>query len=334
MIILGAASLALVKIAFFPDGEADADPTVPTGELTEPTVVVGRSTVTNDLTLQGTVAADPAVAMKATAAGTVDDVYIQQGAAVSTGDLVYDIRVETPRDPVETTNPDGTITVTQPEPAVRFERVYAPTSGTLSALGVIHDQAVTVGEVTGQVAPPTFAVTGTIDAQQLYRIQNRPTEAQVSITGGPAGFTCTGLTITTPLAGEGEAPAADGTTGGATGGSGTSFRCQVPAEVTVFPGLAASVTLAGGKAENVLVVPTTAVEGSAQSGVVYRQADDGTTEEVPVTLGLTDGVNVEITGGVDEGAVLLQFVPGAAAGEDVPVEGNCIQNADGSVICS
>lgn len=96
MIILGAASLALVKIAFFPDSAADADPTVPTGELTEPTVVVARGTITNDLTLQGTVAADPAVPMKATAAGTVDDVYIQQGAAVATGDLVYDIRVETP----------------------------------------------------------------------------------------------------------------------------------------------------------------------------------------------------------------------------------------------
>ncbi|WP_159989088.1 efflux RND transporter periplasmic adaptor subunit [Rathayibacter sp. VKM Ac-2803] len=332
MIILGAASIALVKIAFFPDSSADADPTVPTGELTEPTVAVGRGTITNDLTLQGTVAADPAVPMKATAAGTVDDVYIAQGAVVATGDLVYDIRVETPRDPVETTNPDSTVTVTQPEPSVRFERVYAPTSGTLSALGVIHDQAVTVGEVTGQVAPPTFAVTGSIDAQQLYRIQDRPTEAQVAITGGPAGFTCTGLTITTPLAGEGEAPAGDGATGAT--GSGTSFRCQVPPEVTVFPGLAASVTLAGGKAENVLVVPTTAVEGSAQSGVVYRQADDGTTEEVPVTLGLTDGVNVEITGGIDEGALLLQFVPGAAAGEEVPLEGDCIANPDGSVICS
>ncbi|WP_085474851.1 efflux RND transporter periplasmic adaptor subunit [Rathayibacter oskolensis] len=334
MVILGAASIALVKIAFFPDASAEADPTVPTGELTEPTVVVGRGTITNDLTLQGTVAADPAVPMKATAAGTVDDVYLEQGAAVAAGDLVYDIRVETPRDPVETTNPDGTVSVTQPEPAVRFERVYAPAAGTLSALGVIHDQSVTVGEVTGQVAPPTFAVTGSIDAEQLYRIQDRPTEAQVAITGGPAGFTCTGLAITTPLAGEGEGGAAAGDATGGTGGSGTSFRCQVPADVTVFPGLAASVTLAGGRAENVLVVPTTAVEGTAESGVVFRQGDDGATEEVPVTLGLTDGTSVEITGGVDEGAVLLQFVPGAAAGDGEQLDGNCVQNADGSVFCS
>jgi hypothetical protein len=279
------------------------------------------------------------VPVKATAAGTVDDVYIEQGAPVASGDLIYDIRVETVPDPVETTNPDGTTTTTQPPTAVRFERVYASADGVLSALDVIHDQAVTVGQVTGQVAPPTYAVTGSIEAEQLYRIQNRPTDAQVTITGGPAAFTCTGLTITTPLAGESEGDTSAGAAGatgssGGSGGSGTSFRCQVPGEVTVFPGLAASVTLAGGKAENVLVVPTTAVEGTAQQGVVYRQADDGTSEEVPVTLGLTDGTNVEITGGVDEGAVLLQFVPGAVAGGDAAVEGNCVQNADGSVFCS
>ncbi|WP_208545080.1 efflux RND transporter periplasmic adaptor subunit [Rathayibacter sp. VKM Ac-2760] len=337
MVIIGAAAVALVKIAFFPDGSAEADPTVPTGELTEPTVVVGRGTVTNDLTLQGTVAADPAVPVKATAAGTVDDVYIEQGATVASGDLIYDIRVETVRDPVETTGADGQVTVTQPPPSVRFERVYAPAAGVLSALGVIHDQAVTVGEVTGQVAPPTYAVTGSIDAEQLYRIQNRPTEAQVAVTGGPAAFTCTGLSISTPLAGEGEASSGEtGGTGGTGtgGGSGTTFRCQVPGEVTVFPGLAATVTLAGGLAENVLVVPTTAVEGTAESGVVYRQAEDGSTEEVPVTLGLTDGVSIEVTGGVDEGATLLQFVPGAAAGDGEQLDGNCVSNPDGSVFCS
>ncbi|ROQ15736.1 hypothetical protein EDF54_0603 [Rathayibacter sp. PhB93] len=334
LVVIGAVAVALVKIAFFPDGSAEADPTVPTGELTEPTVVVGRGTVTNDLTLQGTVAADPAVPVKATAVGTVDDVYITQGATVASGDLIYDIRVETVRDPVETTGADGLVTVTQPPPSVRFERVYAPAAGVLSALGVIHDQAVAVGEVTGQVAPPTYAVTGSIDAEQLYRIQNRPTEAQIAVTGGPAAFTCTGLTITTPLAGEGETPAGETGGTGATGGSGTSFRCQVPGEVTVFPGLAATVTLAGGLAENVLVVPTTAVEGTAESGVVYRLAEDGSTEEVPVTLGLTDGISIEVTGGVDEGAEILQFVPGAAAGEGEQLEGNCMQNADGSVYCS
>lgn len=126
MVIIAAASSALVKIAFFPNGAAEADPTRPTGEITEPTVAVARGTVTNDLTLQGTVAADPAVPLKATAAGTVDDVSVQQGAAVASGDLIYDIRVETPRDPVETIGPDGAVTSTQQEPASAISRRSRP----------------------------------------------------------------------------------------------------------------------------------------------------------------------------------------------------------------
>jgi hypothetical protein len=35
--------------------------------------------------------------------------------------------------------------------------------------------------------------------------------------------------------------------------------------------------------------------------------------ETPVTLGLSDGITVEITGGVEEGDLVLQFVPGALA---------------------
>ncbi|NQX26441.1 efflux RND transporter periplasmic adaptor subunit [Microbacteriaceae bacterium VKM Ac-2854] len=344
MVIIAVAAGALVKLAFFPDTSQAADPTVPTGEITEPTIPIGRGTVTNDLTLQGTVAADPAVPVKATAVGTVDDIYIPQGSAVAAGDLIFDIRVETVLDPVETTNPDGTVTVTQPKPAVSFERVYAPAAGVLSSLSVIHDQAVTVGAVSGQVAPPSFSVTGSIEADKLYRIQTRPAEATITITNGPAPFTCTGLTISTPLAGStGEDPGADPGTGAGTGtgtgaeGSGTSFRCAVPAEVTVFPGLAASVVLAGGKAENVLVAPTTAVKGTAQTGVVYLWNEDGSTTETPVTLGLSDGTNVEITGGIDEGAIILQFVPGAAANPEDPtmmMGENCVANPDGSVICS
>lgn len=338
MILIAVVAAALVKLAFFPDSSTAADPATPTGEITEPTIVVGRGTITNDLTLQGTVAADPAVPVKATAIGTVDDIYIPQGAAVAVGDLIFDIKVETPQDPVETTNPDGTTTITQPKPAVSFERVYAGAAGVLSSLTVIHDQAVTVGEVAGQIAPPSFSVTGTIEADKLYRIQARPTEATITITNGPAPFTCTGLAITTPLAGAtgSDSTGDPGTGTGGAAGSGTSFRCAVPADVTVFPGLAASVVLAGGKAENVLVVPTTAVEGTAQSGIVYAWNEDGTTEEKPVTLGLSDGSNVEVTGGLDEGAVLLQFVPGAAAPVEGPVQmfGGCVTAPDGSTVCS
>jgi hypothetical protein len=166
-------------------------------------------------------------------------------------------------------------------------------------------------------------VTGTLQADQQYRLLNRPTEAKVAITNGPAPFTCTGLTISTPLAGaasdvSGGALASSGgaggapTSSGATGG-GTTIHCAVPASVTVFAGLAAKLTVSGGVAANVLTVPITAVEGSAQTGVVYTAKPDGSTQTRPVTLGLNDGKNVEVTTGLKKGDQILQYVPGASA---------------------
>ena len=137
---------------------------------------------------------------------------------------------------------------------------------------------VSVGEEVGQVAPPTFNVTATLSPEQQYRLLNKPTEAEVQVTGGPAPFICTGLTITTPLAGAGSG--GDGESGG-TGGSTTTVRCAVPADVTVFAGLTAKVTIAGGIAENVLTVPLTAVEGAAQTGIVYFVLPDGTHGAAP-----------------------------------------------------
>jgi multidrug efflux pump subunit AcrA (membrane-fusion protein) len=88
--------------------------------------------------------------------------------------------------------------------------------------------------------------------------------------------------------------------------------------------------LAGGVADNVLTVPITAVEGSAQTGNVYFVLPDGTTEVRPVTLGLNDGVNVEVKEGLAEGDLILQFIPGATA---VPGTGECMINPDGSSVC-
>jgi membrane fusion protein, macrolide-specific efflux system len=315
ILLVAAVAVALVKLAFFPDSAVADDPAQPTGQMVEPQLPVTIGTITNDVTLPGTISADPAVPVKAIAQGTVDEVFVSAGQAVSTGDKLYDIKVETPRDPVETTDTAGGISVTQPKPLVTFEKVLAPSSGTLSSLTVIHGQSVAIGDTTGQVAPPTFSAGGSLSPEQQYRLVTRPTEASVAIVNGPAPFTCTGLAISTPLAGANDS--GTGTTPGNTSaggsGSGTTVRCAIPAGVTVFPGLAAQITIAGGKAENVLVVPTTAVKGSAETGVVWLVGPDGTAEEHPVSLGMNDGTNVQITAGLSEGDLIQQFVPGAVA---------------------
>jgi len=202
--------------------------------------------------------------------------------------------------------------------------VLSPAEGTLSSLTALVGQVFAVGDAVGQVAPPTFHVSGSLAAEQLYRLTVQPTEAQVTITGGPAPFTCTALTITTPLAG-GDGQSGEGATAGPT------VSCAIPADVTVFAGLTAKVTISGGVAQNVLVVPTTAVEGIASAGNVYFVLPDGSTELRPVVLGLNDGKNVEVKEGLAEGDLILQFVPGAAAVDPTNVDG-CIYDESGNLL--
>jgi multidrug efflux pump subunit AcrA (membrane-fusion protein) len=294
LVVFAAIAAALVKLAFFGGfGGETADPAVPTGAVTDPVVSVESGTIVNDVVLDASVQADPAVAVRATLAGEIRKVLVTAGQTVAANTPVAQLRAETP-------NPDGTT-------SVRTATVTAGAAGTLSALPILVGQSVAVGDTLAQVAPPTFSVTASLPPAQQYRLLNKPTEGSVAITGGPAPFTCTGLTISTPLAGSGGDAADSGSSA-----QKTTVRCAVPGDVTVFGGLAAKLTISGGKAENVLVVPTTAVEGSAGSGVVYvPAADGGAPAKQAVKLGLTDGKQVQITEGLKAGDTILAFVPGA-----------------------
>jgi multidrug efflux pump subunit AcrA (membrane-fusion protein) len=318
ILLVAAIAVALGKLAFFPDKTPEVS-AVPTGEIVEPVIPVALGTIVNDVVVQANVSADPASPLKSTAAGTVDEIFFPQGSVVAAGDTVFDVKVEIVRAPEDSIDSEGK---TKPK-IYRYEQVIAPAAGVLSSLSVISGQDVTIGMVAGQIAPPTFSVSGSLKPEQRYRLVDQPTDASIAITGGPAAFTCTGLRITTPLAGsEGGSSGGDATaggtageagTGGTGGGSTTTVSCPIPSDVTVFSGLAAEMTISGGKAENVLVVPTTAVRGAALSGTVWVSLADGGTEERAVGLGLNDGSQVEITGGLAEGDQILQFAPGALA---------------------
>lgn len=303
IVIFLAIAAALVKMAFFSGAISATDPTVPSAQIEEPLATVEVGTITNDVTLPATVSADAAAPVKATLAGEVKKVLVVPGQAVVAATPMLTIRSEVAA-------ADGTV-------VVKTVTVTAGSVGILSSFPVIVGQVVAVGEVVGQVAPPSFSVSGSLSAEKQYRLLNRPTEAVVTITGGPAPFTCTGLTISSALAGATAEPSSSADIGsGASAPSGTTIRCAVPPTVTVFSGLAAKLTISGGVATDVLVVPITAVQGSAQAGVVYTQKADGSTEKHPVTLGLNDGTNVEISTGLTKGAKILQFVPGATTRPD------------------
>jgi membrane fusion protein, multidrug efflux system len=320
LLVWAVIAAALVVLAFrggSPDPGVATGPGAPTLELSSPPVPVVRGTVHNTVSVTGTVVADPAVPVKATAAGTVRRVLVAQGAAVTAGQALLEIRYEVELDPVVGKDADGNPTSTPRPPQVRTATVPAPAAGTLSTLDVLVDQIVAVGDKVGEISPGTLSVTATLTQAEQFRLLAPPSTAEVEVQGGPAPFTCTGLTLgAPPAAGEGDETGA-GAPPPVGGGGGTTARCAVPAGVTVFGGMGATVRVQAGTAENVLVVPVTAVQGSVQTGNVWVVAGDGTEEMRAVTLGLSDGDQIEVREGLAEGEQVLQFVP---VPDDTPVQ--------------
>lgn len=286
LIVCAAIAAALVKLAFFPD-EADAATPVPGGELTTPVVQVEKGSITDELTVDGTIARDDAVTIRAQVEGTITNVAVAQGQSVAAGQVLF--------------------TVKQTYPVKNID-VTAPEAGELSSFELVKGQPVSLGAEVAKLTPARFHVVGTVDPVLLYRLVGAPTEAQVTIQGGPAPFTCTGLKVQV---------AEDST---------TSVVCAVPTDQQVFAGLKATLGVTVGSAADVLVIPTTAVQGGAGTGVVWVETD-AEPEERDVELGVTDGTLVQVVSGLEEGDSIRQFVPGT------PGEQACYDDGMGGQYC-
>ncbi len=309
---------ALLKLAFA--GASDianaADPLQPTAQIAEPQVAAATGTITNAVTVTASVVADPATTVRATMAGTVAKLLATDGQAVDATTPVVELRQETPVDPTVTTDPEtGAQTVKENKPKVTTETVRAGVAGTLH-LAVLKDQVLAVGDTVGSVNPGSLSVSGTLSPAQQYRLIGAPTEAQVTLKGGPAPFTCTGLHIgAAPSAATTQADAAQtDTAAAATSGV---VSCAVPAGVTAFAGLGADIAIINGTAQDAVLVPTTAVQGSVENGNVWVVGADGTPQVRAVTLGLTDGESVQVVDGLAVGDLVLQYIPVADASSDI-----------------
>jgi multidrug efflux pump subunit AcrA (membrane-fusion protein) len=308
-IIIWAVIAAALVVLALKGAELDPpDALQPTGEITESVISVEKGSVTNAVTVPGSVVTDPPVEIKATADGVVAEIEVDD-KKVDKGTRVLWIKSEEAVEPVvEVDEETGEETVTEQEPKVTWTSILAPVTGTVD-IGVLKDQAVTVGETIGTVSPGTLSVSGTLTADQQYRLVGATGTAEVTLKGGPAPFTCTGLTI-------GEAAG-----GGATGGeelvveegpeSATgSVRCAIPPKIKAFSGLGGEIEITNGNAKDVVVVPISAVLGTSQSGKVWTVAKEGAEPEARnVALGLTDGLQVEITKGLKAGEQILEFTP-------------------------
>lgn len=289
VIVFGACAAALVKLAFFPERtEATVSPE---SSISDPVVAVERGSVVNALSLSGNVARDDAYSVRGEITGTVLAVHVADGASVAAGQKLYTIRQDDPKKDID---------------------VVAPEAGDVSELALVKGQATSVGTETYKITPARYHLLATVEPVQLYRLVNAPTEAAVTITGGPAPFTCTGVRV--QVSEEGTA----------------SVACAIPTDQVVFAGLPATMDLALGQVDDALVVPVTAVQGGAGTGAVWVDAGDGSEpEERPVTLGVNDGTMVEVVSGLEEGESIRQFVPGFVA----PVEEFCYEVAPGQEQC-
>ena len=289
LLVLSAAAAALVKLAFFPDA-VEAAPLDPGAGISDPVVAVERGSVVNALTLDGSIARDDSYPVRSEIGGTVTAVHVAEGASVSAGQVLF--------------------TVKQDYPARNID-IVAPEAGEVSQLAVVKGQSVGIGGETLTLTPDRYHLLATVQPVQLYRLVEAPSEATVTINGGPAPFTCTGVRVQVTEDGS------------------ASVRCAIPADQVVFAGLPASLDLALGEVEDALVIPVTAVKGGAGSGVVWVDEGDGSAAERPVALGVNDGTVVEVIEGLAEGETIRQYVPGFAA----PVEQFCWEDGMGGEYC-
>ncbi|WP_353112090.1 HlyD family efflux transporter periplasmic adaptor subunit [Microbacterium sp.] len=289
IVVLGAAAAALVKLAFFPDA-SEASPIDPGGAVTDPVIAVERGSLVNELALDGTIARDESFAVRSEVNGTVTAVNVSDGATVTKGQVLF--------------------TVKQDEPAKKVD-IVAPEAGEVSEIALVKGQPTSVGGEVLTLTPSRYHVQATVQPVELYRLVGAPSEAKVTITGGPAPFTCSGVRVQV---------SAEGT---------ASVRCAIPAGQTVFAGLPAKLALALGKVDDAIVIPVTAVQGGSGNGVVWVDKGDGEPEKRSVTLGVNDGAQVEVTDGLAEGDQIRQFVPGFAA----PVQEDCWDDGQGGQMC-
>jgi hypothetical protein len=163
-----------------------------------------------------------------------------------------------------------------------------------------------------------FALRAAVEGPAIYRLYSQPISARGQIKGGPGPFDCPLLSrvpTSGDLAGTPDVTMTEGATEGGSGsfvaegpaGGTLTISCAVPSDVEVFAGMPAIIALTTAEVHDVLVLPVEAVAGSADQGEVLLETPKGV-EVREVDLGPTDGLRIQIVGGLAEGDVVR--IPG------------------------
>ncbi|MDG4773992.1 efflux RND transporter periplasmic adaptor subunit [Solwaraspora sp. WMMD792] len=257
--------------------EAVHDWSDPTVDSTE-TATVRRGTITSVVTADGIVAAAPEYAVPSS---IFEQVWfaksLQEGKAVEAGQTLA---------------------------WQRTTELTAPTDGAFVRFAIYDGMKVEAGVPVAVIRYGGYAVQAELPMEQAYRLYEDPISARVQVTGGPGPSDCT---LVDP---------ADGV-----GSAGTRVAESVPRDAKPMllmcllhpgtkarAGLPAILGITTGERIDTLLLPTQAVAGDAESGVVTRLVD-GELVETEVKLGISDGVDVEILDGLDEGDMVLAYGP-------------------------
>lgn len=316
--IFATIAVSLAVMAFGSDPKPAESGLKPTGKIPVTNAGVSRGTVENTLKLKGTITVDSPVPVKADHDGVINHFFVPAGAKVKAGDNLF--QVKTQDDPAPDDSGDGK---DAPKPVVHYYTAVATKSGKISFSKALGDE-VAKGDAVGSIRRDTYKATGTISPVDQYRLLDKPESAKVTIAGGPAPFNCGDLTVGDTVSPEASSDSDNGDSGGfspqrdPSGGEdsgGATISCRVPDDVKVFDGLSMTMSIDAGRAEDVLVVPVTAVRGLVGKGSVWV-LQDGKPVETPVSLGLSDGKVVEVKKGLKEGDNILEFVPGESPDND------------------
>jgi RND family efflux transporter MFP subunit len=181
--------------------------------------------------------------------------------------------------------------------AVDDTRLVTPVAGTVGSVPyVVGELAVATGSQGGITVLPEGPLEVVADFAE--------SDAANIYVGAPATVTFDALAGEQA---EGTVVAVDPVaTTSATGLITFGVRVQVnDAPAAAREGMTASVSVLVDEASGALVVPQGAITGSGERATVLLQGPEGTTESVPVTIGLQGDAGTEITAGVSEGDVLV-----------------------------
>ncbi len=239
----------------------------------------------------------------------VEPVRVERGAIVS----VVTAPVIVVATPEYTVPAPATGTVSYPKSARPGAAVAA--GAVLAYVNGAKVKAPTAGIVVERVLPSTakahagvplvsiryggFGVAGRIPVEQGFRILSDPTVARVQVDPGPGPVDCRPVRPRT-------VPDLDETLGPR-----LDVLCLLEDGAGVVEGLPGTIGVEMGRVADALVLPLTAVAGSAETGIVALVAGDSVTN-VPVELGISDGINIEIRSGVSEGDLVLPWGPDLA----------------------